>query len=225
MLEGVRLVLDARQKIKPTAKELGLNYKTLDRYVDLKRNNTDLKNKHMGYSRVHRCIFNDEQEQILSDYLLQASRIYFGLTLIEFRTLSFKFAKNNNIFTPTNWRKKGMASKDWASEFFKRHLVFSLRVPDSTSIARMTSFNKTNVNAFYDNLDEVIQKYKFTPDRIYNCDETGVTTVQKPKRTIAEKGVKRIGAVVSQERGQLVTMCGTKMRPETQYPPFVYFPE
>ncbi|MCP3927780.1 MAG: hypothetical protein GY705_01620 [Bacteroidetes bacterium] len=224
MLEGVRLVLNAGQKIKPTAKELGLNYKTLGRYVELKRNNADLENQHMGYSRLHRRIFNDKQEQILADYLLQASRIYFGLTMIEFKTLSFKFAKNNNIFTPTSWRKMGMASKDWASEFFKRHPVFSLRVPEATSIARMTSFNKTNVNAFYDNLDEVIQKYKFTPDRIYNCDETGVTTVQKPKRTIAEKGVKRIGAVVSQERGDLVTMCGTINATGNSIPPFCVFP-
>ena len=199
MLEGVRLVLDQGQKIKPTARELGLNYKTLGRYVALKRNSINIDNKQFGYSKVHKRILNDEQEQMLADYLIQASRIYYGLTKIEFRTLTFEFAKINNIPTPTSWKKNQMASKDWVYQFFNRHPEFSLRTPEPTSLARMTSFNKHNVGLFYDNLEELIQKYQFTPDRIYNCDETGVTTVQKPTKMIAEKGVKRVGTAVSRQ--------------------------
>jgi hypothetical protein len=37
-------------------------------------------------------------------------------------------------------------------------------------------------------------------------DETGVTTVQKPSKVVAQKGLKQIGAVTSQERGTLVTV-------------------
>ena len=48
MLEGVRLVLDQGQKIKPTTRELGLNYKTLGRYVALKRNSINIDNKQFG---------------------------------------------------------------------------------------------------------------------------------------------------------------------------------
>ena len=69
----------------------------------------------------------------------------------------------------------------------------------SKSLARMTSFNKHNVGLFQDNLQSVIEKYAFTADRINNCDETGVTTVQKPTRKITEKGVKQVGTVVSQD--------------------------
>ncbi|GBM63214.1 hypothetical protein AVEN_188251-1 [Araneus ventricosus] len=42
---------------------------------------------------------------------------------------------------------------------------------------------------------------------IYSVDETGVTTVQKPKKTIARKGTKQIGSVTSVERGTLVIMA------------------
>ncbi|KAK3732062.1 hypothetical protein RRG08_026448 [Elysia crispata] len=224
MLEGVRLVLDQGQKIKPTARELGLNYKTLGRYVALKRNSINIDNKQFGYSKVHKRILNDEQEQMLADYLIQANRIYYGLTKIEFRTLTFEFAKINNIPTPTSWKKNQMASKDWVYQFFNRHPEFSLRTPEPTSLARMTSFNKHNVGLFYDNLEELIQKYQFTPDRIYNCDETGVTTVQKPTKMIAEKGVKRVGTAVSQEKGCLVTVCGTINAMGGFIPPFCMFP-
>ena len=78
-----------------------------------------------------------------------------------------------------------MCSKDWMYQYFARHPEFSLRRPKSTSLARTT--NKDNVGLFYDNLDQLMQKHKFTEERIYNRDETEVTTVQKPTKRIAEK--------------------------------------
>lgn len=38
-------------------------------------------------------------------------------------------------------------------------------------------------------------------------DETGVTTVQKPKNIVASNGMKQTGALTPAERGQLVTVC------------------
>lgn len=49
-------------------------------------------------------------------------------------------------------------------------------------------------------------KYKLAPSRIYNLDETGVTTVLKPRKIIAKKGIKQVGTIVSTERGTLVTV-------------------
>ena len=156
MLEGVRFVLDQGQTIKSTARELGLNYNTLGRYAALKRNSINIDNKQFGYSKVHKRILNDEQEQMLADYLIQASRIYYGLKKIEFRTLTFEFSKINNIPTPNSWKKNQMTSKDWVYQFFNKHPEFSLRTPEPTSLARMTSFNKHNVGLSYDNLEESI---------------------------------------------------------------------
>ncbi|GAB1603164.1 uncharacterized protein LOC115218308 [Argonauta hians] len=224
MLEGVRLVMEDGQQIKPTARELGLNYKTLGRYVEKKRQNKDFEQESFGYSATHRRVFDDKQEEMLADCLRQASRIYFGLTMVEIRTLAFEFTVNNSITTPTNWKKKKMAGKDWAAEFYKRHPVFSLRPPEPPSLTRLTSFNKHNVGLFYNNLKDVIDKFKFTPDRIFNCDETVVTAVQQPQKKIVEKGAKRFGAVVSQEKGSLVTLCGTINAMGGFLPPFCVFP-
>lgn len=47
----------------------------------------------------------------------------------------------------------------------------------------------------------MLDKYKFPPSRIYNLDETGVTTVLRPRKIIANKGIKQVGAIVSAERG------------------------
>lgn len=41
-----------------------------------------------------------------------------------------------------------------------------------------------------DNYRKVMEKYKFTPDRILNCDETGITTVSQAPEVIAQSGKK-----------------------------------
>lgn len=52
-------------------------------------------------------------------------------------------------------------------------------------------FNKVAVDKFYTLLRNEYDEYKLTPDRIYNCDETGISCVSKNKsRIIAEKGRK-----------------------------------
>ena len=50
-----------------------------------------------------------------------------------------------------------------------------------------------SVSKFFDLLESEMDKHKFTPDRIYNVDETGVTTVpNKPSKVLSLKGKKQV---------------------------------
>lgn len=69
-----------------------------------------------------------------------------------------------------------------------------------------------------------MDKYKFPPSRIYNLDETGVTTVLKPRKIIAKKGIKQVGAIVSAERGTLVTVEMAVNALGHAVPPMFIFP-
>lgn len=74
-----------------------------------------------------------------------------------------------------------MAGYDWYRCFMKRHPELSLRKPEATSIARAMGFNKVVVSQFYELLGGLLDTYKFSADRIYNCDETGISSVPKCK--------------------------------------------
>ena len=88
----------------------------------------------------------------------------------------------------------------WVQGFMHRHKELSF-----ISVARAKSFNPQTVNKFFDLFEAVMDKYKFPQQRILNCDETGITTVQgKPSKVLAKTGRRQVGGLVSAERGQLV---------------------
>ena len=69
-----------------------------------------------------------------------------------------------------------------------------------------------------------MDRYKFTPNRIFNVDETSVTTVQSPKQVLAAKATKQIGSITSRERGGLVRLVGCISATGNSISPAFIFP-
>ncbi|CAH2088095.1 unnamed protein product [Euphydryas editha] len=169
-------------------------------------------------------VFTESEELELSNYLETASKLYHGLTPKATRLLAFQFALKNNKKMPENWQKNEIASYDWIHGFIRRHSNLSLRVPEATSLSRATSFNKHNVSKFFQNLQSMYTRFQFEPQDVWNLDETGITTVHKPKKIIACKGLKQVSKVTSAERGELVTLCCAISAAGICTPPFLIFP-
>nr|XP_047124214.1 uncharacterized protein LOC124806949 [Hydra vulgaris] len=98
-------------------------------------------------------------------------------------------------------------------------------MPEPTSSARAQGFNKVVVDQFFDLLTELQTKHHYSPDRVYNCDETGFTTVpNRPSKVIAARGKKQVGSLSSAERGQLVTVEICMSASGNFIPPMFVFP-
>lgn len=172
--KAVDLVTKEKRSLRNAANEAGIPFNTLRRYVQKRQ----LGIMSIGYSKFKQ-VFTDEQEKKLERYILAASKIFFGLTPHDIRMLAHQCAKKFGIKTPDSWQESGQAGVDWFTSFMKRHPRLLLRVPEATSLARACSFNPTTVGQYFSSLGEVLDRYKFQAADIWNCDETGITTVQK----------------------------------------------
>lgn len=63
---------------------------------------------------------------------------------------------------------------------------FFEKTPDSVN-RKSHVLQQANCRAFYNNLQKLYKKYKFSPDRIFNLDESGLSTVHNPPKVIAGK--------------------------------------
>lgn len=100
----------------------------------------------------------------------------------------------------------------------------SVRKPENTSAARNLGFNKESVSQYFKNLTGIMNTYSFGPDRIYNIDETGLSTVLRSQNVVAGKSMKQVGMCVSAERGESVTIVGIVNAAGEYIPPVIIFP-
>ena len=175
----------------------------------------------IGYKH-NRQVFSAEQEISLQGYLERAANIYFGLSPKNVRELAYECAIEFGLEMSDQWSRDKCAGPDWFSGFLKRNPSLSISTPEATSLSRATSFNRSNVDRFFGQLETVLDRDSIMPYDIWDCDETGLTTVQKPSSVV---GLNQIGALTSGERGTLVTMCAAVSATGNTVPSYVCIPQ
>lgn len=216
--ESLKKALEAIEsgtKIREAAKLFGIHEATLR----LRRKNKNTSGPKLGGPPT----FPAEAEEAMAQRVLKLAKLFHGLTQAELRKIAFQYAEANGIRHEFN-KIRQEAGKDWLHLFLNRHPEISLRRPEGTSINRIIAFNEESVNTFFTNLESVLEKYKFAPSRIFNVDETGISTVQKPTKQLGPKGVKQFGSKISWERGKNVTAICAMSASGIYIPPLIIFP-
>lgn len=165
-------------------------------------------------------VFSKDEENELLLQVIKLGQLFYGITPLEIKKCAYAYAHKNNLKHPfTN----EAAGRDWLEGFIKRNPRISLRKPEAISVNRIQAFNKQEVTLFYDNLNKLMDRYKFLQSRIFNADETGITTVQRPGKIYAERGQKRVGYVTSAERGKTTTVLCAFSASGMYIPPLFIF--
>lgn len=182
--------------------------------------------KNPGHTPVNlgrfKRVFDAEFETELIEYALEMQRRCYGLSVSDLRRLAFQLAERNGVSHPFS-QTTMMAGKEWSISFLKRHKELSLRSPEATSMARITGFNKVQVDKFFNLLKEEMLKNEFRAHQIFNIDESGITTVQKPGKILAKRGLKQVGRAVSYEKGMTTTIVCAMSASGVYVPPVMLF--
>ncbi|KAI5700133.1 hypothetical protein M8J76_002129 [Diaphorina citri] len=221
MSQAIIAVRSGEMSLRTAANTHNVPKTTLERKLKKEGDPQTAAHKSLGRFKP---VFSDDQEMMLKNYILQMESRLFGLTILDLRSLAYQFAKMNGIQHPFSVQEE-LAGEDWVEQFLKRQADISLRTPEPTSAARAAAFNRESVKKFFGLLEELVDKYEFPPSRVYNCDETGISTVpNKRSKILSLKGKKQVGSLSSAERGTLITaeICFNAVG---QYiPPLLIFP-
>lgn len=169
-----------------------------------------------------KSVFTQEEEQELALHVIKLSKLFYGISRSDIKKCAFQYAEKKNIDHPFN-KNLQSSGDDWLWGFMKRNPNISLRKPEATSINRISAFNREAVSTFFSNLEAVQNRYNFRPTRIFNVDETGISTVQAPSKILAEKGQKQVGIATSWERGKNITIVCAFSASGTYVPPMFIF--
>jgi len=167
--------------------------------------------------------FSSEYEEQLVNHVKDLANRCLPLMKKEFLKLAYDLAVALKLPHRFN-TEKGIAGKHFYHDFMARHPDLSLRKPESTSLMRAVGFNKPQVELFYNNLEKLMNQFNFLPSNIYNCDETGVSCVQKHQKVLAVKSVRQVGKLTSAERGKNITIFFCMSANGYFIPPFFVFP-
>ncbi|KAG5881021.1 hypothetical protein JTB14_018043 [Gonioctena quinquepunctata] len=99
----------AGDSLRNAADKHGINHCSLLRYIR-KRDASGEDDQVMGY-RAHNRIFNGEQEQELSKYLIRCADIYFELPKKEVSKLAYELTIKYNLSRPRTWEDNQMADR------------------------------------------------------------------------------------------------------------------
>ena len=96
-------------------------------------------------------VLSKTQELELSQYILESSRVYFGLNPINISKLAYQCAAAAIIGMPDSWRSKKSAERDWFFSFMNRHPALAIRKPEATSLAEPPASTKLMSAVFLTN--------------------------------------------------------------------------
>ncbi|XP_073959486.1 uncharacterized protein [Choristoneura fumiferana] len=160
----------------------------------------------------------DVEHQLVS-YIIKMQELGFGLTVNKIRQLAYTLAEAVGKKHRFNSEKKCAGWSWWVN--FKERFGLSLRAPENLSVGP----NPAILEDFYDKLETSLVQHGLMdcPERIWNCDETGLTFVNKPNKVVTKIGKKYIYNRTYAEKGTTTTVLACINAAGCFIPPMVIF--
>ena len=183
-----QLIENEDYTIRKASKECGVPYETLRRWINQPPTRFSSGSK-------HRALTDEEEELIVTGLKAAADCGWLcGTEEVKMivKTYLDKRCVDNSPF------KDNMPGNDWMISFKRRWCdQLTIRKPEVLTVARKKAMSKTTLDEFFKIVKTTMEKNCFLVDgdnqkelseRIYNCDETAVSTSPAGKKVFISKG-------------------------------------
>lgn len=170
--------LDAGETIKNVAKSCGVSEVTVG---DWKRNRAKIEQWCLNKaSTSHRKSMKDAEYEKVNEVLM----MWFTQQRAKGVPVSGPILQQKALLISRQFpdMDRFTASAGWLDRWKKRYGVRQLRV-----CGEKLSADISVIDNFKQNLNQLIKEKGFTPDQIYNCDETGLNYKMLPSKTLASR--------------------------------------
>ena len=165
--------------------------------------------EHLFGNRVSRdCgakpVLSHEEENKLSEWLVEMAEAGHGLS-----TTTLKIKMSNIAMGRDTPFRNGIPGDGWMRGWKRHHPELSVRTSQALEVAGAKRLCELNVRSFYDNLEAWCNMNEYSPDRIWNCDETSAHAGKNGGGVIiARTGARRVHSIVPDQREWLsVLVC------------------
>lgn len=113
ILRAVVKVVNQQMTIREAADNISMSKSTLARAVTKYRQSLKDTNIKITFqpNHGHQLVFTTEEELLLAQYIIDASKFHCGLTKNMVREFAFDYVKKLDRNYPSNWDKAGMAGR------------------------------------------------------------------------------------------------------------------
>ena len=168
----------------------------------------------------HQQLFSMDQERALVEHIKHMARIGYGFGRKDIQRMAREYAATLKLAIPTG----DSLSNRWFYGLLKRWPDLKVAKPQKLSLARAKSASKDAIKAYFEELKSIITSndLHLHPEKIFNIDETGVSTEHSPSKIVCEKA--SVAQAVTSPRSNNVTIIAGGNAIGHAIPPYYVFP-
>lgn len=157
-----------------------------------------------GRKRGGKCVLTPQEEQLVVEWICRLQEFGHPVNMAALRMKVAEICQGRE--TPFI---DGIPGRGWLRWWRRRHPELALRVAQGLETSRARGLCQENVQSFYHNLSHLYDTNSYSPDRIWNCDETGAQAGRNGGALVlARRGSRNVHQVMPDEREWLsVLVC------------------
>lgn len=168
-------------------------------------------------------LLNEREEKDFVDHLIYMANIGYGYTKSNIQTMAKEYALSLKKTLTKKLEGSNKLSNNWFYHFMNRWPQLKLVKPQKLSVHRSKSTSQEKIKKYFEELSTIMVANNLLdkPNRIFNIDETGITSDHAPPKIVCNRDTK--AQAVTSPRSSTITVIAAGNAIGNHIPPYFIF--